>query len=364
MKCLKYYRFLICSLIFSVCCVPLFAQHSGSAIQLLDQAEREFENGNLGIALKMAENAKEQRVTESTSYVTTLDTALTPLAVQNAGDLIPDVREILESRLESRAVKIIDEALLLRDADYFNNSITEIKNYYINRSVYPEAEYLLGQIYQAEGEYEIAREFYFQALDHSYALDVPAERIEIYYTTAYLAELLQDDDLYEVMLLNILDQNSWYTQGDGISPYLQAAMDNARTQETASKFFRLYRANHPQSLKAAIMLADFYYKKGSMDKAYSCATLSALLTFTRLYEVLTSRNQQFTFKDIDQFFRTAVRYADISEWMNDQQVWKGLYLFAAISNEQGNQSFANELFRMLAAISTDVEIRKLSVIQL
>ncbi|MCQ2981385.1 MAG: hypothetical protein MJ178_01360 [Treponemataceae bacterium] len=340
------------------------AQNAGSAIQLLDEAEREFENGNLGIALKMAENAKEQRVSESTGYVTTLDTALTPLAVQNAGDLIPDVREILVSRLESRAVKIIDEALLLRDADYFNNSITEIKKYYINRSVYPEAEYLLGQIYQAEGEFDVARDFYFQALDHSYALDVPAEKIDIYYTTAYLAELMNDDNLYEVMLLNILDTNSWYTQGDGLSPYLEAAMDNALHQETATKFFRLYRANHPQSLNAAIQLSSFYYEKGLIDKAYACATVSALMTFTRLYEVLTNRKQLFEFKDLHQFFTAAIRYSDITEWMNTQRAWQGLYTFACICADKGNPALAGEIFSMLAEICTDSEIRKLSVIRL
>ncbi len=363
MKC-PYIQKLFCLIVVLSISQLLFAQDTRSAIQLLDEAEIEFELGNLGTALKLTENAKEKRVSESTSYIDILDNALTPLAVQNAGDLIPDVRRILVSRLESRAVAIIDEALLLHDAEFFNNSITEIKSYYINRSVYPEAEYLLGQIYQAEGEYDIAFDFYNSALNHSYALDIPDQKIDIYYSTAYLAELMGNDNLYEEMLLFILLYNPWYTQGNGTSPYLLAAMDNAKKQETATKFFTLYRANHPQSINAAIQLSQYYYKKGALEEAYTCATLSSLLSFTRLYEVLEERDQRFTYSTLQKFFTSCLKYKDITTWMNDQQIWDGFYTFAVLSKEYGNITFAEEIFRVLATTSSDEEIRKLAVRQL
>ncbi len=356
----KRYKSFIIFIIFIFISSDVFGQDTRSALQLLDNAEIEFENGNLGIALKLTENAKEKRVSESTVYVETLLNALIPLAVQNAGDMIPDVREILVSRLESRAVAIIDEALLLHDADFFRNSITEIKNYYINRSVYPEAEFLLGKIYQAEGEYDIAKEFYFSALDHAYALDVPEQQIDIFYQTAYLAQLSGDDGLYEIMLMNILDYNPWFTRGDGISPYLKAAVDNSHIQESATKFFKLYRASHPQSINAAIQLTTFYKNKGDTDKAYTFAVLSSLLSFTRLYEVLEERDQRFEFTDLGSFFKTCTKYSDIVAWLENQSVWRGFYELAVLSKAEGNDTFADEIFSMLSKSCTDIVIKKLS----
>ena len=129
-------------ILFLVSCTlnSLFALSYDDAWKSLDAARIKFEEGDLGQALKHAEIAKEIRKNESTSAVDSLENALKPLAVQEVGDLISDVEDILTERMENDALRYIHKLTDLYGASYFGNSITNIKEFYKKRTDYPEAD--------------------------------------------------------------------------------------------------------------------------------------------------------------------------------------------------------------------------------
>ena len=112
----------------------LYSLSYDDAWKSLDTARLKFEEGDVGQALKYAEMAKEIRKNESTSAVESLENALKPLAVQEVGDLIADVEEILTERMENDALGYIYKLTDLYGTSYFNNSVNNIKEFYKKRT--------------------------------------------------------------------------------------------------------------------------------------------------------------------------------------------------------------------------------------
>ena len=141
------------------------------------------------------------RKKESQWYVDTLEQALKPMAVQNAGDNIDVVKKILIERNSTEAVKVINDVVTLKGANYFDNSIQAIIDYYKTFYIYPEADFLEAKIYRLEGEFELAKQFYIEAWKNSDKLDIPMEKYDILYELASLYKIQNNLADYEKTLL-------------------------------------------------------------------------------------------------------------------------------------------------------------------
>lgn len=341
-------------LIFSFTCV--YAQVANNSFntaswKLLDNAQRAYDEGDIMMALKLAENARQARIEEFTNAAVTMENALIPTAVQRRGDLIPDIRSIWEERKETQAIAVLDNALLLHDEEYFDNSITAVCNWYRSRIAYPEAEYLIGKIYMVEGEYEVASSFYNQAISHAEVLDVQEENISILYDYAYLDELRNDMNGFEENLLMIMEYNQDYMDYMGprsSSSYLSAIIRATRRNFTPDKFFLLYRSDYYDTISACIDLAEYYSEKDYNDKAFPVSALAVLTSFTRIYEILTSRNVKYTYTTVEGFLEEASQYSDVQKWMKDNKVWNGFYTFGKLLLDyQKNSAMAADMFTVL-----------------
>lgn len=332
--------------VFILCSFFAYSLNYDEAWKMLDTARIKFEEGDVGQALKYAENAKEIRKNENTAALTSLENALKPLAVQEAGDLISDVEEIFTERMENDALHYIHKLTDLYGNDYFENSITNIKEFYKKRTDYPEADYLIAKIYMQEGEYSAAADYYTKALDKSAVLDVPDERYDILYDAAELARLRKDENQYETYLLIILKDNEHFIKDGEYTSYLNAIVRYSLGSDTKSidNFFMLYRSSYYKSLSALLQLTDYYISKNALEKAYYTGILSVLTSFTRIYEIISERNKKFTFTTLENFFQEALKYRDVKEWMNKNSVWRGFYNFGKLLLYKGNKLLADQVF--------------------
>ncbi|MBQ0166002.1 MAG: hypothetical protein KBT02_02695 [Treponema sp.] len=334
----------------------LFAQvgnntFNTSSWKMLDNAQRAYDEGDVMKAMKLAENARQARIEEFTNAASTMETALIPTAVQRRGDLIPDVRKIWEERKESQAIAILDNALLLHTEEDFNNSITAVCEWYRSRIAYPEAEYLLGKLYMLEGEYDIASDFFRQAIDHSDVLDIQDEKISILYDSAYLDELRNDMNGFEEKLLQIMEYNPDYVEyitSRSSNSYLDAIIRATRRNFTPDKFFLLYRSEYYDTISACIDLASYYSEMGYNDKAFPVSVLAVLTSFTRIYSILKSRNVKYVYTTVEGFFDEAAKHSDVQKWMKDNKVWNSFYVFGKlVLDYQRNESMAKDIFIIL-----------------
>lgn len=357
--------------------ISLYAQVGNNSFttaswKLLDNAQRAYDQGDIMMAIKLAENARQARSEEFTNAATTMENALIPTAVQRQGDLIPDIRKIWGERKESQALAVLDDALLLHTEEDFKNSITEVCKWYRSRISYPEAEYLLAKLYMLEGEYSVAADFFEQSIQHSDVLDVQDEKISILYDYAYLDELRNNSDGYERNLLEIINYNDGKkTEQESVSAqnYINAIIRATSTRtRSIDNFFLLYRMYDYDIISACIELASYYSENSREKDAFQYSSIAVLTSFTRIYEIITNRNVKYVFNvdssgtsryaALEGFLEEALKYADVQKWMKDNKVWNSFYVFGKLLLEyRGNSQMANDIFNVLYEISPDSYVK-------
>lgn len=337
-----------------------YAEVSQTSWKVLEQATRALDEDNPGSALRYAEIAKELRKIEYQEKINILESAIIPLPVQQVGDLISDVLYVLEQRNSYDAVNLINELIDKKSASFFSNSITKIQEYLELFLEYPEADFLVGKVYMYEGEYEVAKEYYLRALNHSDILDIPDMQFDIRYELAYLAKLQKDDNLYEEILLSILEQSSFYnTQGADYS-YTEAAVKAATQTRLAEKYFLLYRINSTIFIPAYLKIADYYEYNNEEEKAFQATVIGVLASFTRINDILSMRNYEYQYTNLNDFFSLATTYSDINDWLLENEIWDGFLLFADYVKKYDNIILANEIYSCISKYCPVTTLRNIA----
>lgn len=295
--------------------------------RLFDDAYFEFDNGNYGIALRLAEEAKNTRNNEVNAALNMIGDAMRPLAVQNAGDSINEVIAVLKQRDVYEVVEMINYLVTLKGEDYFDDSIAAVNSYLMQRKVFPECEYLIARIYEFEGEYSLAYSYYLDAWNHAFALDIPSTKYDILYDMANLSYNFSDLDNCEKALLLIVADDPFFSD----AAYSAALLNSVKKGYSADKIFSLYRTNCYRSIPAFFRLAELYSNQGRYEDAFSVALFGVLTSFTRMYEIVQNRMSEYTYTDLNAFCRRAVSYTDICDWSIDIRLWNGLYQLAKLS---------------------------------
>lgn len=220
--------------------ITLFAQNN-NYLSLYRQSLYYFDLNDYGKALTFAEDAITAKKRQIQSELNLLRKSLSSNAVKSAGDDINQVLSILEKRNEKDSIAIIQKYIKIKGLDYFDNSMSKLQENIKNQSEYPEAQYLIGKIYQLEGEYDISETYYSMALDNAAVLDVPDFKYEILYNLAEISNLKNDYNRYETRLLNILVEDNYAKDETLIKSMINTIKSN--NQNSLERFFMLYRAS-------------------------------------------------------------------------------------------------------------------------
>lgn len=357
---MKKFISICCSLLFTI---SIFAQNNQSdSVKAYRNALIAYDEMDYGTALKYSEDAILYRRQQIEKQIEKLKTSLTSKRVQAAGDSIEEIVKVLESRHENESLEIIDSFTKIKGYDYFNNSIQILLKYMNESMVYPEAQKLIADIYKLEGEYGFAEDYYMLALKNSDVLDIPAEKYDILYTLADISRLENNMDKYEVRLLNILTEDKAYKDNALRSAMHQTVISNRKG--VCEKYFNLYRADSYLCIDAYNQLAEYYYKAGEKEKALQFAELSTITTFSKISEIISSRNSDYTYTNLSKFFQEASFYNDIIEWGNEYNAWKSFNILAKYSNDLGYKVFARELLVILVQYTPTKYWQKDAVLQL
>lgn len=335
--------------------------YSDSVISYRD-AITAFDEQDYGTALKCCENAilyRRQQIEDETEI---LKSSLSSKKVQTAGDDIKKILSILTERKEMKSVNIINSYLKKKGYDYFNNSMQEMLDYMNSSKVYPEAQKIIGDIYKLEGEYDFAEEYYSLALKNADVLDIPDERYDILYMLAEISRLNNDFPEMEKRLLNILIEDNSF-KDNALNKAMISTIKNNK-KGTMEKFFNLYRANSYISIDAYNQLAQYYFENGYKDKALQFSALSAITTFSKIIEIVESRNSEYSYTNLKTFMQEAAFYSDIVEWGSENQAWKSFNILAKYATECGYTIFSRELLVVLVQFSPETYWQKDAVLQL
>lgn len=331
--------------------------------RILEQAQVQFDSGSYGEALSLADKAASVRRAEAADEYRTIDTAIASAEVRRrAGDNIDNVISVLKDREQKTAVDIIEKYLSLFGKNRYNNNIHNLLEWIKNKSVYPEADYLSGKIYQLEGEYKTALDFYSKAYSEREYLDIPDSQYEILYSMVFLAKLTNDDGQLEKMLLLILSDDDAFNNNVLKTSMIRTV--RADKAENVDRFFLLYRADSKFSLRALHELGVLYSSRNENEDALFCFALGAIQALTHVIDVVKERDSSFQYVSLSAFLTECGKHDDILVWADKNNVWEMMYLFAKTAGVSGYKKFSAEFFSVLARYIPDDYFKELSALRL
>lgn len=333
----------------------IFAENiaGNDAWRKLEQGFLAYDKGELGEALLFCEQAKVIHTAEISAFTANLKKSLSSSEVKKAGDDIMGIYAVLEKRNESVAAGIINSVLLNHKVEDFGKSMKELLSWLEKRLVYPEADFLTGKIYEAEGENSLALAYYEKAWENRDFLDIPDERFTLAYRMADLSLNMKNVWAQEQYLFLVLLDDEVFGKPGMESPTLQAMLHIIKDDITTEKFFKLYRHAYYTGLKAYQDLAALYYSSNNLDRALPVAVLASTISVTRLDEALKQVDFEYVYANFsDLLIRTGKNNA-ISGWAKEIKLWDSFLLLARILYDSGERQQAVSIWTALAGYCPD-----------
>lgn len=326
--------------------------------KILEKAQLNFDIGNYSESLKLANESAKVRKNEILNEFNILEISLSSSQVKRAGNEIDSVIEVLTEREEKDSISIINKYVSLYTKDFFNDDVHVLAKWLKEKQNYPEAYYLIGQIYQIEGETEVALQFYQKALESQNYLDINECKFEILLSMAQIYKSQQKNDDLEKTLLLILDNDETFKNQQFVNSLYNTIKNDK--PNSVNKLFILFSGYSKYSIKALYELSLLYDSYGVADKSLQLIALTCVEAFTHILEILLDRDVIYKFTDLEDFFNECKKYEDILEWARINNVFEAFYLFADKTFQQNYTNFATELFSILAKSLPDEKYKNLS----
>ena len=200
------------------------------------------------------------------------------------------------------------------------------------------------------------------ALQKADVLDIPDEKYEILYMLADISRLQGDLPKMEIRLMNILAEDKNFKDAALKRSMLGTISSNKK--DSMAKFFNLYRADSYNCINAYNQLAEYYHNEKRNDKALEFTSLAAITSFSRIIEILYSRNSVYEYENLEGFMQEASFYDDVIEWGSRNSAWKSFNILAGYASEAGYKTFARELLQVIARYTPEVYWQRDAVLQL
>lgn len=337
----------------TILCFNLFAIEylQGSvdkAWHLIETAKIAIERKEFGNALLYVEHALEVHTKEYEQNYEYLKNALKPRQVQRAGDDIEQVYKALKERDDYDACKIMDNVFLLRSPVFFDFSISRFMSYLKEKVSFPEADYITGNIYSIQGEYNQAMFYYERAYSKVHLLEIPDERFSIIYSIADVAGLLGKHDMQEKYLLLVLTEDPTFGSTVLESSKLKAMLNSIVKEKTTDKFFRLYRVNKEIALKAYRDLSKIYLEAGNKKRSLTTSALAASIALTSLSSMLEKVDFSYVYSDFKDVLTRTGKNIGIKQWAEDKKLWDVFINFADAMEANGYSVQAIDMYHKIA----------------
>ena len=235
---------------------------------------------------------------------------------------------------------------------------------------YPEAEILIGDVFEAEGNIELAIEQYEKALnnDNAKQLYIQDEKYEVYYKLAeiYYQKYQQESgtgnkERYRGILEKILEDDNEYNET--MESNLKTALVRTLKQSGLDRLVILYRLNSHFSLEAHSRLGKLNLDDGEYDQAALHFIFVVLSIISKAIEELKFHDPEYEFERSEAFFEACTRYELIQNYFENSNLFNNMVsLGDAIlgSNDEANEEYAevtSRIWELARSYSPDERIR-------
>lgn len=366
----KFLTVILCSLIFFPCIAQqqkVFSDNSrlntkrkpvNAEIEktwnYLQRAKREYDSGNLSEALVLANKATDTNAAYYLSLHDAIAKASNRKSILAMGDKITDVYNKLYELEDFKTCALFDEVFLLQSIKELSDSMENLYIYLKKRAgILPESAYIIGRVFEAQGEFSQAKNYYNKAWAQKDFLETPDEKIHILYSLAAVHEALGERDEFEKFLLSIAVHDALYAQKNTAGSSLRAMLKTLKENKTTQKFFILYRHDGDMVLEALQKLTLLYCAEGAYDKALETSACAVCIVTTELERYIKMKNFLFEYTTLSNLILQCGNDSIIQNWASDKKFWETYLQFADVLYTLQYASQAEDVYASVASSIPD-----------
>lgn len=279
-----------------------------------------------------------------------LSSELERINEQAGSSLRKKIDLLRQRRLTDRFRGFLDALYLTLDYrtfDELGDSLADLQKAAAALAMYPEAEFWMGRVFEAEGELRLAEIQYSRAWDMREAYEVADDRFTPLYALADLYRTRGDFLRMEEQYLQILRQDT--TVSDPKNEYLRNAMLNTLTRDGFDKFMSLYRTETDFSVRALDALGSFWYENGRQAKAVLYLGLAVNRVLTKAIDAVRSEEPSYAYAALPELLARIAGRRDLEEYARNAELYRLLFTLADALYANGARTPARDLWRVLAA---------------
>ena len=258
-----------------------------------------------------------------------------------------------QRRLTDRFRGFLDALYLTLDYRTFDDlgdSLVNLQKAAAALSMYPEAEFWMGRVFQAEGELRLAEIQYSRAWDMREAYEVADDRFTPLYALADLYRTRGDFPRMEEQYLQIVREDS--TASDPKNEYLRNAMLNTLTRDGLDKFMSLYRTEGDYAVRAFDALGSFWYESGRQAKAVLYLGLAVNRILTKAIDAVRSEEPSYAYTVLSELLGRISNRRDLEEFARNAELYRLLFTLADALYANGARTSARDLWSVVASASS------------
>lgn len=326
--------------------IPKKPDDSQNEFYLMRKARSSYNSGEYGDALKHTEYAREYRKARIEWELYTLQNSLRPAEVRRVGNAMSEIMPVLETREDYDAIEIIvnyqKNPRSTQAALYADRLISYIGTY----TEYPEADFMLGNIYYIEGDYDLAERYFQNSWKNRNLLDTPDEQYDILYRLADLSAMRGDYIAYEEYLTAVVRDDDYF-KNTNMQDSLLRIIKSGR-KGCVDNLFNLFRPKNYLMMRAYMRLSEMYAQDADKQRdALYMSALASLTGFTRMYSIITQRSAGYIYSGLADFLNIAESHHDISRWAYENDIWQSFRNLSVLARENGCEVFAQELTQVV-----------------
>ena len=324
----------------------------------LEMGKLQFRDGAYGNALIAFEDARRQRLSQYERMEQDMILLLSSPELRRLGDSLEWIEMYIAERRETRAQAILAELYHRVPKESLQGSAQRVLEELDRLKSYPEAEFWLGETYEAEGELALALGQYERAWQKRELLETPGFEAEILYKLMDIHRIRGNYQEMERRAIEIaegfgpsgnLRDNLWGT--DSSHP-IRVAMSRILENEGVNRFLTLYRYRSVLTERAHRVLGFFYYASNRYIPAAEHLMFAFLIQNTVLIEEVIKREFDFTFTSLENLMEFAQSRPELKAFIEDTEYYRTIYYLASALYATGKNRPSSQLLTFLAN-STD-----------
>jgi len=291
----------------------------------LEEGKRCFRSGAYGDALRLFENARENRKNYYAVMERELITVLSIYEVRRLKDDLGLLETYIEKEFRTVAQDALKELYYRVPKDSLNNSSSAALSNMQRLKNYPEAEYWIGEVYRMEGEFGIALVQYRKAYNDRALLEHPEFGTEILYKMADLHKLRREYPEMVKILEEILKADTLWSR----ESFNRSNMQKSLERNGINRFLLLFRHNEPSMEKAHRTLGFYYYTNGARhERAAEHLLFAFLIQNSVLIDALLRSQYDFSFDELPNLLKAVAARRDLLAYVDETEYYRTLYYLA------------------------------------